>query len=215
MLLRVCRVQRSAAAPRDEQLEPSRMPARHPALVAASIAASCLLMAAPMLVPQAAMAAEDTTVVTPPAAVETAYEQEVMVAEQKGMLNFLLQQQMNAKKAAIASQRQRLQSEVVRVEAELAAKLTQQKANVVGAQTKGDLKTAESAAAAATQLEEKQSKLVKVAAQISAQLDRMELLERARTAAARQAISRAAVEVDGSAMARVSPWLESIGKASK
>jgi len=143
---------------------------------------------------------------------ESAYDLEVAVQEQKGMLEFTLQQQENAKKAAIFSQRQRLAAEAAKVQTELQMKLIEQKANAEGAKRKGDLRTAESSEARAQELEEKTQQVIKTAAQISSQLDRMELIERAKVQATKQALDRAAQSTDETVNLRLNKWLESIGR---
>ncbi|KAF5831163.1 hypothetical protein DUNSADRAFT_13492 [Dunaliella salina] len=146
--------------------------------------------------------------------IDQAYETEREIQDQRTKFEFKLQQQENAKKAELNAQRQSLERQVIAVESALQQKLTEQKANVVGATNKGDLRRAQELEAQVKETSDKLEQIQKVAAQLTSQVDRAEILEKARNQAARQSIGRAANELDASVNQRLDAWLEKVKPAS-
>eukprot|EP00199_Chlamydomonas_sp_CCMP681_P005984 CAMPEP_0119104124 /NCGR_PEP_ID=MMETSP1180-20130426/2418_1 /TAXON_ID=3052 ORGANISM="Chlamydomonas cf sp, Strain CCMP681" /NCGR_SAMPLE_ID=MMETSP1180 /ASSEMBLY_ACC=CAM_ASM_000741 /LENGTH=221 /DNA_ID=CAMNT_0007088803 /DNA_START=64 /DNA_END=729 /DNA_ORIENTATION=- len=145
-------------------------------------------------------------------ALSQGYNEEVAAQDQSQQLSFLMAQQEIVKKAAIAAQRQQLLTQVNQVKATLQAKLIQERANVLGAQKQGNEKAAAASALEADSLIEKQAQVEKAAAQFTTQLDRLEMLEKVRSYAAKQTLQKATTDLESTVNTRLSPLLESVTK---
>ncbi|GAX84149.1 hypothetical protein CEUSTIGMA_g11572.t1 [Chlamydomonas eustigma] len=106
-------------------------------------------------------------------------------------LEYILQQQDIVKKAQIEARRQELKIKITSVETALSQKITEERAGAVSAKAKGEENKYKELEARTAELEEQVAKFRSAAAKAGSQLDRVEMLERARTAAGQQAIRKA------------------------
>ncbi len=109
----------------------------------------------------------------------------------KWELDYILTQQDIVKKAELAAKRQSLRAQEVTIETALQQKITEERAAAMGAKLKGREDEFRALQERADELEEKQDRFRALAGKQNAKLDRVEMLERARTVMAKKAIERA------------------------
>ncbi|KAG2493065.1 hypothetical protein HYH03_008728 [Edaphochlamys debaryana] len=142
------------------------------------------------------------------AVVEEAVEREVMIASEKRQIEYMLQQEENARKAAILAQRKAVEAQVTTVETALQQKLTEQRANVLAAEKQGDQALAKSLRANTEVLEGKQEAVRKAAAQLGSRLDRAEMLAKAKAISDKQQVEKAAKDATDEVAEKVDRYLE-------
>ncbi|GFR39727.1 hypothetical protein Agub_g208 [Astrephomene gubernaculifera] len=141
---------------------------------------------------------------------EAAAERELAIASQKQQLEYLLQQQENARRAALMAQRKAVEQQVSSVQTALQQKLTEQRANALAAEKNGDKGLADVIKANGAQLEEKAEQVRVAAAKMESRLDRAEMLQKAKAAAEKQQVERAAQEAVDDINEALDRWLESV-----
>ncbi|WIA18235.1 hypothetical protein OEZ85_009704 [Tetradesmus obliquus] len=119
-------------------------------------------------------------------------EQEEMLQQQLSKIEYLIQQQDNARKAELQGSRQALESQVNQAEVAIQRKLVEEAANQTAAAAKGEAERAARIAAEAQQIKAQEVALKAAAAKAEGQLQRAELVEKAKEAGEQQQVAKAA-----------------------
>lgn len=122
-------------------------------------------------------------------------EQEEMLQQQLSKIEYLIQQQDNARKAELQGSRQALESQVNQAEVAIQRKLVEEAANQKAAATKGEAERAARIAAEAQQIQAQEVALKAAAAKAEGQLQRAELVEKAKEVGEQQQVAKAAGSV--------------------